>query len=468
MSNDTICAIATAPGGALGIVRVSGDDAIDISARIFFPKNGKDLRSIQANRATFGTIKAGEQVIDEVVAIPFHAPHSYTGENSVEFSCHGSQYILSAVIQALLQNGSRLAQPGEYTKRAFLNGKIDLSQAEAVADVIAANTESYSRIAMSQLRGGLKAELEKLHTKILNLRSMLELELDFSDHDDLEFANRPQLLRQAEDIQSKLNELSSTFQAGNTIKEGIPVAIIGAPNVGKSTLMNALLKDDRAIVSDIPGTTRDTIEEKITISGIEFRFVDTAGLRETDDKIESLGIERTKSAIQKAKTIIYMISADDLESEDLKALRNIPAETPIIVVLNKIDLLTGNAIEDDSHKAKEKFCTILKHTPKAIIPISAKKETGIDKLRKTLVEIQGLSLSADSSHNIIVNKRHYEALSNASRSMANVIAGIKNGTPTELISLDLRQVDFDLSDINGATTSQEALNNIFAHFCIGK
>lgn len=468
MPNDTICAIATAPGGALGIIRVSGDEAINISSKIFFPQSGKDFRSIPANRATFGTIKTGEQIIDEVVAIPFHAPHSYTGENSVEFSCHGSQYILSAVIQALLQNGSRIAQPGEYTKRAFLNGKMDLSQAEAVADVIAANSESYSRIAVNQLRGGLKFELDKLHTQILNLRSMLELELDFSDHDDLEFANRPQLLRQAKDILSKLNELSSTFQAGNTIKEGVPVAIIGAPNVGKSTLMNALLKDDRAIVSDIPGTTRDTIEEKITISGIEFRFVDTAGLRKTDDKIESLGIERTKSAINKARTIIYMISADSYESENFETLKSIPTETPIIIVLNKTDLLPVNTIEAISHNATEKFCTILKRTTKATIPISAKEETGIEKLKKALVEIQGISLSVDSSHNIIVNKRHYEALSNASQSMNNVIAGIKNGTPTELISLDLRQVDFDLSDINGATTSQEALNNIFANFCIGK
>lgn len=453
----------------MGIIRVSGDDAIDVCARIFFPRSGKDFRSVPAGKATFGIIKIGEQVIDEAIGIPFRAPHSYTGENSVELSCHGSRYILSAVVQALLQNGSRLAQPGEYTKRAFLNGKMSLSQAEAVADVIAADSESYSRIAINQLRGGLKAELDGLHNQILNLRSMLELELDFSDHDDLEFASLPQLLRQAEDIQSNLNELSSTFQAGNSIREGIPVAIIGAPNVGKSTLMNALLKDDRSIVSDIPGTTRDTIEEKITISGIDFRFVDTAGLRATDDKIENLGIERTKSAIQKAGTIVCMISADSPETEDFGALKSIPADTPVIIVLNKTDLLQQpRAIENACRKATEKFRATLRRSPKATMPVSAKAKTGIEQLKSTLVEAQGISLPTDSSHNIIVSKRHYEALSKASRSMAAVIAGIKSGTPAELISLDLRQVDFDLGEINGATTSQETLNNIFAHFCIGK
>lgn len=453
----------------MGIIRVSGDEAVDICARVFFPRSGKDLRSVPANKATFGIIKSEEQVIDEAIAIPFRAPHSYTGENSVELSCHGSRYILSAVVQALLQNGSRLAQPGEYTKRAFLNGKMSLSQAEAVADVIAADSESYSRIAMNQLRGGLKEELDSLHNQILNLRTMLEIELDFSDHDDLEFASHSQLLRQAEDIQSKLNELSSTFQAGNSIKEGFPVAIIGAPNVGKSTLMNALLKDDRSIVSDIPGTTRDTIEEKITISGIDFRFVDTAGLRATDDKIENLGIERTKSAIQKAGTIICMVSPDSPEAEDFSALKSVPADTPVIIVLNKTDLLQqASTIETACRKATEKFRAIMKRPPKATMPVSAKANTGIEQLKNTLVEAQGISLPTDSSHNIIVSKRHHEALSKASRSMAAVIADIKSGIPAELISLDLRQVDFDLGEINGATTSQETLNNIFSHFCIGK
>ncbi len=465
MSN-TICAIATAAGGALGIIRVSGDEAVSISSKIFFPYNGKNFNDIAANHATFGYIESQGQVVDEVVATPYSAPHSYTGENAVEFSCHGSQYILSRIIELLISNGCRLAKPGEYTERAFLNGKMDLSQAEAVADVIAANSERYNRIAINQLRGGFRKQIDQMHDKILDLRSMLELELDFSDHDDLEFAQRPQLLQMANEIKEQMDSLTSSFASGNTIKNGIPVAIIGSPNVGKSTLMNAILKDDRAIVSDIPGTTRDTIEEKIYIDGLEFRLIDTAGIRTTDDKVENLGINRTIDAIKKAHTMIYIVNAENPEI-DTEALKSVADSTPLIIAINKTDLAKNT---DNLRKLGEDIATkitaIIRKTPRTVY-ISAKNGIGIEQLKNTLVEVQGMNTSF-SSDTVIVNKRHYEALSQASINMSKVIEGIKSEQSAEIVSLDLRQVDFNLTEINGATTPQSILNNIFSKFCIGK
>ena len=462
--SDTICAIATAYGGALGIIRMSGKDAISIASKIFVPHNGDDFNNIKRNHATFGNIVHNGQVIDEVVATPYYAPHSYTGENSVEISCHGSRYILSRIIQLLIAQGCRLAKPGEYTERAFLNGKMDLSQAEAVADVIAANSEKYNRIAINQLRGGFRKIIDQMHAQILDLRSLLELELDFSDHEDLEFAQRPQLLQMAYNIKNTMDELASSFSSGNTIKNGIPVAIIGNPNVGKSTLMNAILNENRAIVSNVPGTTRDTIEEKIYIDGIEFRLIDTAGIRETKDEIENLGISRTMDAIKKAQTIICLVNAEKPQIE-------LPAKSDenakIIIAINKIDLIQDkeklNEISMDLSSMAKKQLGIL---PKTIF-ISAKNNIGIEQLKETLVEEQHLECT-NASDTIIVNKRHYEALSQASKYMDNVIAGISNNQSAEIVSLDLRQVDYCLTEINGATTPQSILNNIFSKFCVGK
>ena len=465
--NDTICAVATAPGGALGIVRVSGCEAISIATRVFFPINGKAFDTVQANHATFGTIEYEGQVIDEVVGLPFYAPHSYTGENSVEFSCHGSQYILSKIVQILISNGCRIAQPGEYTKRAFLNGKMDLSQAEAVADVIAANSEAYNRIAINQLRGGIKEMLNSMHNKITTLRSMLELELDFSDHEDLEFAQRPQLLEMASELKDEMENLASTFTTGNTIKNGIPVAIVGRPNVGKSTLMNALLKEDRAIVSDIPGTTRDTIEESFYISGIEFRLIDTAGLRKTNDKVENLGISRTIETIKNVQTIVLIVNADEEVLNLPFSKIEIPSDVYLIIAINKIDLISDKQkLIEIGDRIKKQTIKTLGISP-TLVYTSAINGTGIEELKKSLTDTQKDKVSA-SSNAIVVNKRHYEALRKASSDMQNVLEDIKNNISAELVSLDLRQVDFDLMEISGATTPQEVLNKIFSHFCVGK
>ena len=465
--NDTICAVATAPGGALGIVRVSGCEAISIATKVFFPISGKAFDTVKANHATLGTIEYEGQVIDEVVGLPFYAPHSYTGENSVEFSCHGSQYILSKIVQILISNGCRIAQPGEYTKRAFLNGKMDLSQAEAVADVIAANSEAYNRIAINQLRGGIKEMLNSMHNKITTLRSMLELELDFSDHEDLEFAQRPQLLEMASELKDEMENLASTFTTGNTIKNGIPVAIVGRPNVVKSTLMNALLKEDRAIVSDIPGTTRDTIEESFYISGIEFRLIDTAGLRKTNDKVENLGISRTIETIKNAQTIVLIVNADEEVLNLPFSKIEIPSDVYLIIAINKIDLISDKQkLIEIGDRIKNQTVKTLGISP-TLVYTSAINGTGIEELKKSLTDTQKDNVSA-SSNAIVVNKRHYEALRKASSDMQNVLEDIKNNISAELVSLDLRQVDYDLMEISGATTPQEVLNKIFSHFCIGK
>lgn len=465
--NDTICAVATAPGGALGIVRVSGCEAISIATKVFFPISGKAFDTVKANHATLGTIEYEGQVIDEVVGLPFYAPHSYTGENSVEFSCHGSQYILSKIVQILISNGCRIAQPGEYTKRAFLNGKMDLSQAEAVADVIAANSEAYNRIAINQLRGGIKEMLNSMHNKITTLRSMLELELDFSDHEDLEFAQRPQLLEMASELKDEMENLASTFTTGNTIKNGIPVAIVGRPNVGKSTLMNALLKEDRAIVSDIPGTTRDTIEESFYISGIEFRLIDTAGLRITNDKVENLGISRTIETIKNVQTIVLIVNADEEVLNLPFSKIEIPSDVYLIIAINKKDLIPDKQkLIEIGDRIKKQTIKTLGISP-TLVYTSAINGTGIEELKKSLTDTQKDNVSA-SSNAIVVNKRHYEALRKASSDMQNVLEDIKNNISAELVSLDLRQVDFDLMEISGATTPQEVLNKIFSHFCVGK
>ncbi|MBQ2498269.1 MAG: tRNA uridine-5-carboxymethylaminomethyl(34) synthesis GTPase MnmE, partial [Prevotella sp.] len=333
MINDTICAPATAMGGAIGIIRVSGEQAIEIASSIF----SSDLTKAEPNTIHYGHIASSGETIDEVLVSVFRAPHSYTGEDSVEISCHGSRYILNKVLELLVQQGCRMANPGEFTQRAFLNGKMDLSQAEAVADLIASTNKATHQMALSQLRGGISSELAVLREKLLKLTSLLELELDFSDHEDLEFADRCELLELAKNIDRKVTNLAQSFEVGQALKNGIPVAIVGKTNVGKSTLLNRLLRDDRAIVSDIHGTTRDTIEDTIDINGITFRFIDTAGLRETTDTVEKIGIERTYAAIEKAQIVLWVIDQEPTESE-LQEILEQTIDKTLVIIHNKIDL----------------------------------------------------------------------------------------------------------------------------------
>ena len=338
MINDTICAPATAMGGAIGIIRVSGEQAIEIASSIF----SSDLTKTEPNTIHYGHIASSGETIDEVLVSVFRAPHSYTGEDSVEISCHGSRYILNKVLELLAQQGCRMANPGEFTQRAYLNGKMDLSQAEAVADLIASTNKATHQMALSQLRGGISSELAVLREKLLKLTSLLELELDFSDHEDLEFADRSELLELAKNIDNKVTNLAKSFEVGQAIKNGIPVAIVGKTNVGKSTLLNRLLRDDRAIVSDVHGTTRDTIEDTIDINGITFRFIDTAGLRETTDTVEKIGIERTYAAIEKAQIVLWIIDQEPREEE----IRDVQArckDKKLLVIHNKVDLIGNNS-----------------------------------------------------------------------------------------------------------------------------
>lgn len=461
---DTICAIATAPGGAIGIIRVSGNDAIHIAERIFHPigKNKQPLSARQAYTLNFGHIQdeTGE-VIDEVLISLFHAPHSYTGENSVEISCHGSAYILQQIMQLLIKNGCRAAGPGEYTQRAFLNGKMDLSQAEAVADLIASTSSATHRMAMNQMRGGFSRELSALRDKLLHLTSLMELELDFSDHEELEFADRSELENIASQIESVISCLVNTFSVGNALKNGIPVVIVGETNAGKSTLLNALLNEERAIVSDIHGTTRDVIEDTINLGGITFRFIDTAGIRETTDTIESLGIERSFQKLEQANIILWVIDATCAEEQYQKLNGQIIPKCQdkhLIIILNKVDIVPNfssthfNCLPSDIN----------------IIRLSAKQKKGLSELQKLLVDFATLP---DLSQNDVVvsNIRHYEALSHALESIHRVQNGLSIQLSGDLVSQDLRECLFYLAEIvGGEITNDEVLGNIFKNFCIGK
>ncbi|MBQ9559887.1 MAG: tRNA uridine-5-carboxymethylaminomethyl(34) synthesis GTPase MnmE [Bacteroidaceae bacterium] len=447
---DTICALATAPGGALGIIRVSGANAHEILSRIF----SKNLTSAQAGTVHYGHVKDGEEIVDEVLVSIFRAPHSYTGENCAELSCHGSTYILNKVLSLLIQQGCRTAQPGEFTQRAFLNGKMDLSQAEAVADLIASRNKATHQMAMSQLRGGISTELSKLRDQLLHLTTLLELELDFSDHEDLEFADRTELITLAEKMDGHLTRLAQTFETGQALKQGIPVAIVGKTNVGKSTLLNQLVGENRAIVSDIHGTTRDTIEETIDINGVQFRFIDTAGLRDTQDKVEQIGIERTIQKIRQARIVIWLLDQCPSQSE-LDEMAALSKDKNRIYVHNKTDLIN------------------LKDFNPYVLPlslISAKKGEGIDRLKQRIYEEAELAgLTNDANEIIISNTRHYDALIHAHEGIQNVLIGLNQQLSGDLIAEHLRHVLSTLGEITGGTiTSQETLNNIFSHFCVGK
>ena len=447
--NETICALATAPGGALGIIRVSGPQSLEILSRIFT----KNLSEEQPNTIHYGHIKDEVEIIDEVMVSIFRAPHSYTGEDSAEISCHGSRYILNKVLELLVLNGCRMAEPGEYTMRAYLNGKLDLSQAEAVADLIASSNQATHHLAMSQLRGHFSSELAQLRAQLLKLTSLLELELDFSDHEDLEFADRTELDKLAKNINKHISKLIHSFETGQALKQGIPVAIIGKTNVGKSTLLNRLLKDDRAIVSNVHGTTRDTIEDTIDIKGVTFRFIDTAGIRQTTDEVEKIGIGRTYSAMEKARIILWIID-EKPTNEEINEITHHTGNKKIIIVRNKSDLNESQSL------------TIADYP---IFSISAKLGTNIDALETVIYEAADIPTLADSDI-IVTNARHYDALTRAQESLNRVISNLQAQVPGDLVAEDLRQVLSELSEITGEgqITPNEVLGNIFKNFCVGK
>lgn len=462
MMNETICAISTAPGiGGIAVIRVSGTNAFSICDQLFQAKHeGKKLCTQKAYTLLYGTFSHNGEVIDEVMAAVFRSPHSFTGEDTVEISCHGSIYIQQQILQSLIQQGCRLAKPGEFTQRAFMNGKMDLSQAEAVADLIASTSSGQHRLAMNQMRGGFSSELKALREKLVYITSLMELELDFADHEELEFADRKELKDIAALIEQTMSKLAHSFKAGNAIKNGIPVAIIGETNAGKSTLLNLLLNEDKAIVSDIHGTTRDVIEDTVNINGIMFRFIDTAGIRETHDTIEALGIERSFQAINRADIVLWVIDHTEAEKQ-IAALSDkvlpLCEGKKLLLIFNKSDLKTSSASIG--------LLGFPENTQ--VVSLSAKYKEGLDNLQALLAE--AAHLPALSSNDIIVtNVRHYEALTNALDAIHRVQEDLSTELPADLISQDLRECIFHLSDIIGEVTTDEVLGNIFKNFCIGK
>lgn len=452
---DTICALATAPGGALGIIRISGPQALEILSHVFT----KSLTNAQPNTIHYGHIKDGDSIVDEVLVSVFRSPHSYTGEESAEISCHGSRYILNKVLELLIQHGCRMAGPGEFTQRAYLNGKMDLSQAEAVADLIASSNKASHDIALNQLRGYFSSELSRLREQLLKLTSLLELELDFSDHEDLEFADRIELLELTKTIDSHILRLAKSFETGQALKNGIPVAIVGKTNVGKSTLLNRLLRDDRAIVSDVHGTTRDTIEDTIDIQGITFRFIDTAGIRQTTDEVELIGITRTYSTIEKARIVLWLLDVAPSASE-LEDMQERCNDKSLIIIQNKIDknapLKIGASPDSSQDSVKQ-------------LQISAKQGQGIDALEQAIYEAAHIPELTESDI-IVTSARQYQSLIHAHDNLTRVIAGLETGLSGDLISEDLNLVLDDLSDITGQgrIVPNEVLGNIFKNFCVGK
>lgn len=458
MNNNTICAIATAPGGAIGIIRISGPEAISIADKVFRPIGSElSLSQRKAYTLAFGNIiNADNEIVDEVLVSIFRAPHSYTGENSVEISCHGSSYILQQVMFLLTENGCVPAGPGEFTQRAFLNGKMDLSQAEAVADLISSTNKATHDMALSQLKGHFSNELSELREHLLKLTSLLELEIDFSDHEDLEFADRSELYTLANDIHQRLASLAHSFEVGNALKNGIPVAIVGNTNVGKSTLLNHLLHEEKAIVSDVHGTTRDFIEDTTIINGIQFRFVDTAGIRKTDDIVENIGIERTYQKMQEAKIVLWLIDKQPTEAE-IEDIKERVEGKKLIVVRNKID---KSSTHSTFNIPQSTFTTV---------DISAKYGTNLPLLEQRIVEAADIPQISESDI-VITSARHYSALLHADESLQRVIASMDLGLSGDLLAEDLHMVIEHLAEITGEEriTPQETLNSIFSSYCVGK
>ena len=456
---DTICALATAPGGAIGMIRISGPKAFDAVSTICSVRCAEcAANTVHFTHIIDKTSNLKPQTsnhIDEVMVSVFKAPHSYTGEDSVEISCHGSRYILNKVLSLLIENGCRQAGPGEFTQRAYLNGKMDLSQAEAVADLIASNNRATHQMAMSQLRGNFSSQLSHLREQLLKLTSLLELELDFSDHEDLEFADRSELLELTKTIDKHITNLAHSFETGQALKQGIPVAIVGKTNVGKSTLLNALLKDDRAIVSDVHGTTRDTIEDTIDINGITFRFIDTAGIRQTSDEVERIGISRTYAAIEKARIVLWLIDAVPTP-EELQAMQERCADKSLIIIQNKIDK-SDFEIKPQTSKLQPQ-----------IIKLSAKFGTNLQKLETAIYEAANIPTIQESDV-IVTNARHYDALTRAHDHLQRVLDGMTQNISGDLLSEDLRLTLDTLAEITGGQiTPNEVLGNIFKNFCVGK
>ncbi|SHG35863.1 tRNA uridine-5-carboxymethylaminomethyl(34) synthesis GTPase MnmE [Flagellimonas flava] len=453
--SDTIVAMATAPGkGAIAVIRISGTDAIDIAHKCFQPKKSKDIRKQKSHTIHLGHIISEGRVLDEVLVSIFKGPNSYTGENVVEISCHGSPYIQQQILQLFMSSGCRMAAPGEFTLRAFLNGKMDLSQAEAVADLIASDSKASHEVAIQQMRGGFSHEIQKLREELLNFASLIELELDFSQ-EDVEFADRTQFSELLTRISDVLKRLIDSFALGNVIKNGIPIAIVGKPNVGKSTLLNALLNEERAIVSNIPGTTRDTVEDQITIEGINFRFIDTAGIRETRDEVEQIGIERTFDKIEKAKLVLFLFDGIEIDLSELKKINEKFPEKEVLPICNKVDLLTKD----------QKF--ELQNRVTDLIFLSAKEKVGVAELEQKLTSLV-VSGGLDGDGTIVTNSRHYQALVRALEEIQKVKEGMDLGISSDLMAIDIRQALFHLGEITGSVTTDDLLGNIFSNFCIGK
>lgn len=446
----TIIAPATATGGALAVIRLSGTEAVAIADRLFVGR--KPLAETSSHTARFGTIRDGERVVDEVVATLFRAPQSYTGEDTVEFSCHGSSYIVGEVLRLAIAAGARMAEPGEFTRRAYLNGRLDLSQAEAVADVIASSTRTAHTLATQQLRGGYSSALDALRDELLELTALMELELDFSE-EDVEFADRNRLRETMHHINTEIERLRRSFALGNAIKEGVAVALVGAPNVGKSTLLNRLLQEERAMVSEIAGTTRDVIEERFTIDGILFRLLDTAGMRTTDDRLEQMGIERTMQSIERAQIIVWLVDATTLSATDAMPTPNFPLreDQQLLTVVNKTDL----------HPEQQ--------LPEGVLAISALQGEGMDALCAALRHAVPTE-SLDEGAAIVSSARHFEALNTAAEALQRAQTGLHEGLPTDLLSEEIRAVIAAIGSITGRGTilPEEVLQTLFSHFCIGK
>ncbi|HZW77379.1 MAG TPA: tRNA uridine-5-carboxymethylaminomethyl(34) synthesis GTPase MnmE [Flavobacteriaceae bacterium] len=459
--NDTIVALATAAGtGAIAVIRLSGGDALTIASSVFSSVSGKNIHLQKSHTVHLGNILDGKRIVDEVLLTIFKGPNSYTGEDVVEISCHGSNYIQQEIIQLCIRKGCRMAQPGEFTLRAFLNGKMDLSQAEAVADLIASDSAASHQLAIQQMRGGFSSEIERLREELLNFASLIELELDFAE-EDVEFADRDAFQNLVLRITHVLKRLIDSFAIGNVLKQGIPVAIVGEPNVGKSTLLNALLNEERAIVSDIAGTTRDTIEDEISIGGIGFRFIDTAGIRETEDAIEHLGIRKTFQKIEQAQVVIYLFDA----GKSINSLENVKVE--IETIKNKYPLknllIVANKVDNLSDKQKQE----LKQNFENVLLLSAKSGTGLTDLEEALLDFVNTG-ALKNNEVIVTNSRHYDALLKALEEMQKIQAGIDNNLSGDLLAIDMRQALYYLGTITGKVSEDDILGNIFANFCIGK